>query len=172
MSRQNIHDPALGNDPALLRQLGIAVGAQGPVFAAEQPAGRARKRAGRGLEGVLGDSTTHEAQKPATGRQGSPLEIEFLALWRHLSGPELLREFEFHPHRRWRFDFCAPEKRFAVELEGLTHGQPGRHQTVKGMREDAEKYLSAWILGWSLVRLTRAQVTPEHLETIIRKLEK
>lgn len=36
----------------------------------------------------------------------SRLENRFETLWRALGGPELEREFRFHPTRRWRADFA------------------------------------------------------------------
>ena len=58
---------------------------------------------------------------------------ESFARWlkrsKHIPPPQ--REYRFHPERKWRFDFAWPERRFAVEIEGITPGQ-GRHQTIKG----------------------------------------
>jgi hypothetical protein len=40
------------------------------------------------------------------GVWGSKLERRFELLWRILNGPELVREFQFHPTRKWRADFA------------------------------------------------------------------
>ena len=45
--------------------------------------------------------------------------------------PPFEREFRFASPRRWRFDFCWPERKVAVEIEGLTPDS-GRHQRVRG----------------------------------------
>lgn len=29
-----------------------------------------------------------------------------------------VREYKFHPSRRWKFDFCWPDRMIAVETEG------------------------------------------------------
>jgi very-short-patch-repair endonuclease len=98
--------------------------------------------------------------------------------------PKPLREVGFHPHRKWRFDFAWPKRLIAVEVEGGIYGQVvtcnycgkqvlmtlkngrkvkvrtgGRHQTGKGYTADAEKYSSAAIMGWCVIR-----VTPEHIK--------
>src|SRR5690606_39740371 len=40
--------------------------------------------------------------------------------------PEPVREYRFHPERRWRFDFAWPDLRVAAEVEGGIH-IGGRH---------------------------------------------
>jgi hypothetical protein len=53
--------------------------------------------------------------------------------------PEPVREHRFHDSRRWRFDFCWPDLKLAVEIEG-GHWNLGRHQRAKGFQQDIEKY--------------------------------
>ena len=67
------------------------------------------------------------------------------------SGFEL--EYCFHPTRRWRFDVAFPERKIALEIEGITKGG-GRHQRIVGFEDDIEKYLNAQALGWRIVRVT------------------
>ena len=59
----------------------------------------------------------------------------------------------FHPKRKWRFDFCWPEIKLAVEVEGGTWSG-GRHNTGKGFEDDCEKYAEAALLGWTVLRVT------------------
>jgi hypothetical protein len=67
--------------------------------------------------------------------------------------PCALREFRFHPSRRWRFDWAWPDKRIALEYEGgVFHG--GRHVRGGGYDKDCEKYSTAAILGWVVIRIT------------------
>ena len=70
----------------------------------------------------------------------------------HPDIPEPVREHRFHPTRKWRFDFCWPDRLVAVEIEGVTY-QGGRHQTVKGFIDDCEKYEAAMMLGWRVYRV-------------------
>ena len=71
--------------------------------------------------------------------------------------PEPVREYKFHPQRRWRFDFCWPDRLFAVEIEGGMWIN-GRHNRAKGAIADMEKYNAATALGWMVFRFTPEQV--------------
>lgn len=69
--------------------------------------------------------------------------------------PEPATEFLFHPSRKWRFDFCWPELRLALEREGGIHKTGGgRHNRPKGYRDDCIKYSEAALLGWVVLRIT------------------
>jgi very-short-patch-repair endonuclease len=87
-----------------------------------------------------------------TGAQGQRMskQEELLAASlaaRALPGIEMVREHRFHPSRKWRFDFAWPSIKLAVELDGR-----GRHQTVKGARDDCAKHNAAVLLGWRVLR--------------------
>ena len=85
----------------------------------------------------------------------SDSEESFLFCLRAYDRPLLegmVREHEFHPTRKWRFDFAWPAHRFAVEIEGITHGK-GRHQQRDGFIGDAEKYEAAQLAGWTVYRV-------------------
>ena len=108
----------------------------------------------------------YRAKTPA-----SRLEAKFALYWRGLGGPELRREFVFHPERKWRADFAHLESRTLIEIEGgifLAGG--GRHNRAAGFVADAEKYLEAFLAGWNVVRLTEAQITAPNIERIIRRV--
>lgn len=62
-----------------------------------------------------------------------------------------VREFKFHPVRRWRFDFAFPERMVAVECEGAVWTN-GRHTRGSGFVADMEKYNNAAALGWFVFR--------------------
>jgi very-short-patch-repair endonuclease len=62
-------------------------------------------------------------------------------------GWDLAREYRFHPTRMWRFDFAFPSVKLAVEIDGR-----GRHQSIKGVRDDCEKLNEAIRLGWRVMR--------------------
>jgi very-short-patch-repair endonuclease len=96
----------------------------------------------------------------------SRLEAKFALYWRSLGGPELQREFRFHPERKWRADFAHLESRTLIEIEGGIYIQ-GRHNRAAGFIADAEKYLEAYLAGWRVVRLTQAQITAPIIERII-----
>ena len=62
-------------------------------------------------------------------------------------------EFKFHPVRKWRFDLALVENQIAVEIEGGTW-VAGRHSRGAGYRKDLEKYNSALVWGWRVLRYT------------------
>ena len=79
-------------------------------------------------------------------------EEAFAQLVRIRGLPEPEREYRFAPPRRWRFDFAWPKRRLAVEIEGGVHSG-GRHVRGQGFVDDAEKYLGAIVLGWTVIRV-------------------
>ena len=98
----------------------------------------------------------------------SRLESRFLLLWRVAQGPPLEREVKFHASRRWRADFAHLASRTLIEIEGgifLSGG--GRHTRGAGYAKDAEKYLEAVLAGWTVIRLTRAQLGLDFIERIV-----
>ena len=64
-----------------------------------------------------------------------------------------VREFRFHPVRRWRADFAFPDKMLLVEFEGGIF-KGGRHTRGAGFVEDCEKYNAAALLGYHVLRFT------------------
>jgi len=60
------------------------------------------------------------AASSATNRGESDFEAWFLAKWLLVAPtyPEPVREYRFHPKRKWRFDFAWPDCQVAVEIEG------------------------------------------------------
>lgn len=66
-----------------------------------------------------------------------------------------IREYRFHPERKWRFDFYFPERKLAVEIEG---GMGGRHQRIGGFTADCEKYNAAALMGIRVMRYTTQMV--------------
>ena len=63
------------------------------------------------------------------------------------------REYRFSPERKWRFDYCWPARKVAVEIDGLLYGGKAGHQTVKGVLLDCEKYEAAIAAGWTVYRV-------------------
>lgn len=79
-------------------------------------------------------------------------------------------EFRFAPPRRWRFDFCWPEYKVALEVDGGIWNR-GRHTRGKGWLADTEKLNTASAMGWRLLRCTPEMLaTSEMIKTIKRAL--
>ena len=82
---------------------------------------------------------------------------KFLLKWisHGLSGGHPQLEYEFDEGgRKWRFDFCWPTERVAVEIDGLGYG----HQAVVGMALDNEKANAAVRQGWRVFRYNSKQL--------------
>ena len=89
----------------------------------------------------------------------SELEAAFALQLRELKAPPWETEVTFCPGRRWRFDFCWPEHgKLAVEIEGGTWLNKGRHTTGSGFAADCAKYRRAVILGYRVLRYTADEV--------------
>lgn len=67
--------------------------------------------------------------------------------------PKPVTEHEFHPKRDWAFDFAWPKQKIALEVEGGIYSG-GRHIQPKGFLHDMEKYNTAAVLGWRVLRFT------------------
>jgi hypothetical protein len=83
--------------------------------------------------------------------------------------PVPVPEYKFHPTRRWKFDWCLPEQRIAVECEGGSWLQ-GRHNRGSGFLADMEKYNEAAILGFRLLRVTPQQIANGQALTYLERL--
>jgi very-short-patch-repair endonuclease len=83
--------------------------------------------------------------------------------------PMFKREYKFAAEalgRGWRFDFCWPAYKAALEVEGLcvkrVNGElvtTGRHVHPAGFRADAEKYATAAVMGWHVLRFEQTQIS-------------
>ena len=79
----------------------------------------------------------------------------------------LVKEFKFHPLRRWKFDFAIPELKVAVEIEGGVYTN-GRHTRGVGYAKDCEKYNNATLEGWRLFRLTSNLCNKDSVDSIVK----
>lgn len=87
----------------------------------------------------------------------SPLEAEMALQIRAAGLPVPVREFRFHPTRKWRFDFAFVDHRIAMEVDGAVW-TGGRHTRGAGYEADAEKLNEAAVLGWRVFRVTRSMI--------------
>jgi hypothetical protein len=99
-------------------------------------------------------------------------------------GATVVREFRFHPTRRWRFDLAIERLvtpdfersrlvKLAIEIEGglfVTAG--GRHNRGAGMRADMEKYNEAVLLGWRILRVLPEWVQSGKAFTLVERAVK
>lgn len=113
-----------------------------------------------------GDSAPAARALAKAEREASPLAAQFEQTWRALKGPELVKEYRFHPTRKWAADYCHEASRTLIELEGGTWAG-GRHTRGDGYAADCEKYNAALIQRYSVFRLATGMVTVENVQMII-----
>lgn len=82
-----------------------------------------------------------------------PLRDVFTIICKTDLNVECIKEFKFHPERRWRFDYAIPQYKIALEVEGGVWTQ-GRHTRPQGFLGDVEKYNTATLMGWRVFRTT------------------
>jgi hypothetical protein len=80
-----------------------------------------------------------------------------------------VKEYIFHPTRKWRFDFAVPAYRMAVEIDGGVY-IGGRHTRGRGFENDCEKINEAIINGWMVLRFTSSMMRDEN--ALISTLER
>jgi very-short-patch-repair endonuclease len=76
--------------------------------------------------------------------------------------PQPVKEYKFHPTRKWRVDFAFVDKKLMIEVEGGSWNG-GRHVSGSGFEKDAEKYNEAAILGWTVIRVTGKMINSKDL---------
>lgn len=92
-------------------------------------------------------------QKPRkrTKKPAPPQRDMFTALVESELHTQCVKEYRFHPVRQWRFDYALPMQKVALEVEGGVWTQ-GRHTRPQGFLGDIEKYNTATVMGWRVVR--------------------
>lgn len=96
------------------------------------------------------------------------------------SAPQPVREYHFSTSRKWRFDFAWPAEQLAVEVEGGVwlgggghynrgRGAGGGHQRGAGFTRNLEKYNTAALDGWVVLRFTDREIRSGEAVKIIDK---
>jgi very-short-patch-repair endonuclease len=87
--------------------------------------------------------------------------LEVSMRWQLTSATSVTRgwvqEHVFAHPRKWRFDFAWPDLRVALEVEGGTFMGRG-HAGGQHFESDCEKYNTAALLGWMVIRVTGKMV--------------
>jgi hypothetical protein len=76
-----------------------------------------------------------------------------LQYWCNEKALTLETEYQFHPARKYRFDWAISALMIAIEFEGII-SKKSRHTTVTGYSKDTDKYREASKAGWILLRYT------------------
>ena len=120
------------------------------------------------LPGDYAPLTEHEIRKRAEWEPGSvtpAAEIVPTAPNNLPSGA--VPEYRFHPTRKWRMDWAWPKHKLALEIEGGAWTR-GRHTRGKGFVADLEKYNTATVMGWRILRVTPKQFSSGEAARIVR----
>lgn len=97
------------------------------------------------------------------------LELSVLRELRLERIEEPVRQYRFHPERRWTFDFAWPDEKLALEVEGGTWVQ-GRHSRGAGYTSDCRKYNTAVVLGWRVLRATTDMIENGEVGPLVKRL--
>jgi hypothetical protein len=92
----------------------------------------------------------------------------FIVLVKKELNIDLVTEYQFHPERKWRFDYAILEHKIAIEQEGgIWMKGKGAHSRPTGILRDMQKYTQANIFGWIIIRRTPDQlITNETLNLL------
>ncbi|WP_156189684.1 DUF559 domain-containing protein [Acinetobacter indicus] len=82
---------------------------------------------------------------------------------------EFVQEFKFHTARKWRADFHISNTKLLIEVEGGIWSN-GRHTRGKGYLGDMEKYNTATMMGYQVLRFSTEQVTSGYAIQEIKKM--
>lgn len=99
----------------------------------------------------------------------TPKSDFFTVLCRSDLKVECVKEHKFHPTRKWRFDYAIPAHKIAIEVEGGVW-TGGRHTSPKGFLNDMEKYNTATIMGWRLLRTTPDRLCSNETLQMVRDI--
>jgi hypothetical protein len=90
-----------------------------------------------------------------------------------LSLPKPEREFRVDQFRAWRFDFAWPDLMLAVEYEGgvfQTGDEQGGHTRGEHYTSDCEKYNTAALLGWVVLRFTITHINSGEARRVLEEV--
>lgn len=114
-----------------------------------------RKGASRGATAARTSPADKPAARKAKGSSRGPKGPQrdvFTETCKRELGIEVVKEFQFHPTRKWRFDYAVPSRKVALEVEGGAW-TGGRHTRAQGFIADMEKYNTAALFGWRVLRV-------------------
>lgn len=102
---------------------------------------------------------------------GTAPDMFLKVLEKEFKGVEIVKEYIFHPVRKWRFDYAIPSRMVAIEVDGGVW-VGGRHNRPSGYINDMEKLNNAASLGWLVLRIaTGERFTNKTLELIGKTLQ-
>jgi len=124
-----------------------------------------------------------KADKEAARKKKEAEQADFQRMVSRWDLPVPVPEFEFHPVRKWKFDWLfrklGMQAGVALEIEGSPYaGKPcprcrmrpgGRHNRGKGFIDDLRKYDEAAIMGYLVIRATWDMVNSGEAFEMVRR---
>lgn len=114
------------------------------------------------------DKTAARTKKAQQTKPQAPKKDLFTVLCSSDLKVECVKEHKFHPTRKWRFDYAIPAHKIAIEVEGGVW-TGGRHTSPKGFLNDMEKYNTATVMGWRVLRCIPDELCTNATLDLIRK---
>jgi len=105
-----------------------------------------------------------EADKLFPGLRDKPADV-FSAYCAACGLPRPEPEFRFASPRRWRFDYCWPTLKIALEVQGGLFVN-GRHSRGAALLKEHEKLNAAAVAGWRVLYCTPATLLTEGPELV------
>lgn len=84
----------------------------------------------------------------------------------------MVREYVFHPTRKWRADFAWPELRLLVEIDGGIWMPKSGHSGGRAAIRDRERDNAAVLLGLRVLRFTGAMVQSGEAIQMVERIMK
>ena len=81
---------------------------------------------------------------------------------------EVVKEYRFHPIRKWRYDYAIPQLKIALEVEGGVW-TGGRHTRGTGFLKDIEKYNTGTLMGWRIFRTTPSELLSSNTIDLLKE---
>lgn len=98
----------------------------------------------------------------------TPSQMAFISEIKRIFKTEIVREYKFHPVRKWRIDYYLPEYGIAIEVEGGSYIN-GRHVRGEGFRNDIEKYNQITAAGLMLIRVIPQDLNKQSTFELIKQ---
>lgn len=108
-------------------------------------------------------------KRAARKEQKDFIQETFLQLLDQVNIERPVPEYLFHEQRKWRFDYCWPEQKIVLEVEGGIFIQ-GRHSRGAGMKEDFDKYNEAAIYGYRIVKVIPTELCSFTTISLLRRI--
>lgn len=103
-----------------------------------------------------------KAYRPKKAIYDSNFEENFHQVWKSHSTYPIVHHHTVHLSNKWELDFCFPQEKIVVELQGFGTG----HTSYKGMQRDYRKHNDLVMAGWIILYFMSADLKSDERRTI------